>query len=207
MEIEMKYLLRDRKQADEILDDELVKAVQDEGSFETIDMLAVYYDTPDRKLTKEGIALRVRREGEYYVATMKDKGNSIEGMHKRKEINVRLSDEEMISSPDVTIFKESDAYEQLLSIAGKGKLSPVLSMEFERRQVRIDTGGAISVLSFDDGKIEAGEKVLPIMEMEIELYSGSEEELLGYGRKIADKFGLQPEDRSKFVRGYDLLDE
>ena len=201
----MKYLLRDRDQADEILSDEIVKNVEDEGSFETIDMLAIYYDTPDRKLTEEGIAIRVRKEGEFYVATMKDKGNSIAGMHKRQEINVRLSDEEMIQHPDVTIFAESDAYEQLLGIAGKQKLEPVLSMEFERRQVRVDTGNSISVLSFDDGKISAGGKTIPIMEMEIELYSGSEGELKEYGHKIADKYELEPEDRSKFARGYALF--
>ena len=205
MEIELKYLLRDRQQADEILNDELVKSVEDDGSFETIDMHAVYYDTPDHRLTDAGIAVRVRKEGEYYVATLKDKGNSIEGMHKRKEINVRLSDSEMISDPDVTIFRESDAYEQLLSIAGTGKLVPVLEMIFERRQVRVDTGGAISELSFDDGEIKAGGRKLPIMEMEAELYSGSEEELKEYGRKISEKFGLSYEDRSKFARGYDLL--
>lgn len=207
MEIEMKYLVRDRAQADEILNDEIVKSVEDEGSFETIDMYAVYYDTPDRKLTEAGIAVRVRREGGYYVATMKDKGNSIEGMHKRKEINVRLSDEEMIRKPDVTIFSESDAYEQLLDIAGKGKLVPVLSMIFERRQVRVDTGDAISMLSFDEGEIKAGSKALPIMEMEIELYSGSVDALKEYGAKIAEKFGLIAEDRSKFARGYALIDE
>ena len=201
----MKYLLRDRDQADEILSDEIVKNVEDEGSFETIDMLAIYYDTPDRKLTEEGIAIRVRKEGEFYVATMKDKGNSIAGMHKRQEINVRLSDEEMIQHPDVTIFAESDAYEQLLGIAGKQKLEPVLSMKFERRQVRVDTGNSISVLSFDDGKISAGGKTIPIMEMEIELYSGSEDELKEYGHKIADKYELEPEDRSKFARGYALF--
>ena len=205
MEIEMKYLVRDREQADEILDDEIVKSVEDEGSFETIDMYAVYYDTPDQKLTDAGIAVRVRREGEYYVATMKDKGNSIEGMHQRKEINVRLSDEALIKEPDVSIFSESDAYEQLLEIAGKEKLVPVLSMIFERREVRVDTGDAISMLSFDDGEIKAAGKTLPIMEMEIELYSGSVEGLKAYGRKIADKFGLIPEDRSKFARGYALL--
>ena len=207
MEIEMKYLVRDRAQADEILNDEIVKSVEDEGSFETIDMYAVYYDTPDRKLTEAGIAVRVRREGEFYVATMKDKGNSIEGMHKRKEINVRLSDEKMIREPDVTIFSESDVYEQLLGIAGKGKLVPVLSMIFERRQVRVDTGDAISMLSFDDGEIKAGSKTLPIMEMEIELYSGDVDALKEYGTKIAEKFGLTAEDRSKFARGYALIDE
>ena len=205
MEIELKYLLKDRDQADEIFADELVKDYEDKGSFETIDMQAIYYDTADRKLTAEGIALRVRKEGEDYVATMKDKGNSIEGMHKRKEINVRLSDDEMIKHPDVTIFKESDEYDQLVGIAGKGKLVPVLEMVFERRQVRVDTGNAISVLSCDDGSIRAGGKTVPIMEMEIELYSGDLEELKEYGQKIADKYGLVPEDRSKFARGYDLL--
>lgn len=205
MEIELKYLLRDRAQADEILNDELVKEVEDEGSEETIDMHAVYYDTADHKLTEAGIALRVRKEGEYYVATMKDKGNTIEGMHKRQEINVRLTDEEMIQHPDVTIFSESDAYEQLLEIAGKGKLLPVLEMKFERRQVRVDTGKAISVLSCDDGYISAGGKTLPIMELEIELYSGSLDELKEYGGRIAAKYDLKPEDRSKFARGYDLL--
>ena len=206
MEIEMKYLVRDREQADEILNDDIVKTVEDEGSFETIDMYAIYYDTTDRRLTDAGIALRIRREGEYYVATMKDKGNSIEGMHKRKEINVRLSDEKMINEPDVTIFSESDAYEQLLEIAGTGKLVPVLSMIFERREVRVDTGDAISMLSFDDGEIKAAGKTLPIMEMEIELYSGSVEALKEYGKKIAEKFGLVAEDRSKFARGYSLLE-
>ena len=205
MEVEMKYLLQDRRQADEILQDEIVQEVQDEGSFETIDMLAVYYDTPDRKLTEAGIAIRVRREGEFYVATMKDKGMSVGGMHKRQEINVRLSDEEMIKNPDVSIFKESDSYDKLLEIAGPGKLSPVLTMSFERRQVRVDTGNAISVLSFDDGRIEASNKSIPIMEMEIELYTGSEDELMEFGHKIAEKYALQPEDKSKFARGYELL--
>ena len=78
-------------------------------------------------------------------------------------------------------------------------------MVFERRQVRVDTGKAISVLSCDDGSIRAGGKTVPIMEMEIELYSGDLDELKEYGQKIADKYGLVPEDRSKFARGYDLL--
>lgn len=207
MEIEMKFLLGGRDQADEILSSDMVTEVTDEGSFETIDMLAIYYDTPDHRLTDAGIAVRVRKEGEYYVATMKDKGMSIEGMHKRKEINVRLSDQELIDHPDISIFRESDAYEELLRIAGTGKLTPVLEMKFERRQVRVDTGDAISVLSFDDGEITAGEKKLPIMEMELELYSGSEDELESYGRKLAEKYGLTAEDRSKFARGYALLTE
>jgi inorganic triphosphatase YgiF len=43
--------------------------------------------------------------------------------------------------------------------------------------------------------------------MEIELYSGSVDALKEYGAKIAEKFSLIAEDRSKFARGYALIDE
>lgn len=206
MEIELKYLLKDRNEADRILEDDIVSGVKDPDSFETLDMHAVYYDTEDLALTKSGIAIRVRREGEYYVATMKDKGTSASGLHRRREINVRLDNKAMIEEPDVTIFSESEEYEELLMIAGKDKLTPLLEMEFERRQVKIDTGSSISELSVDDGVMKANGKELPIMELELELYSGDEEEMTRFGEKLAEKYSLTPEDRSKFARAFALIE-
>jgi len=204
MEIELKYLLKDRAQADRIFSDEAVKQAEDEKSFETIDMHSVYYDTAAHDLTEAGIAVRVRKEGDLYVATMKDRGESAEGMHRREEINVRLSDDRMITSPELSIFSESSEYERILGITGGKKLVPVLEMKFERRQVRLDTGGSISELSADDGRIIAGEKSLPLMELELELYSGSEQDMEDFGRDLAERYGLVPEDKSKFQRGYEL---
>ena len=207
MEIELKYLLKDRAQADAIFEDEIVKAIEDEKSFESVDMHSVYFDTVDHSLTKAGISVRVRKEGEDYVATMKNKGESENGMHRREEFNVRLDDRSMIESPDISIFDDTGEYENLLMIAGKDKLLPVLEMRFERREVRIDTGNAISVLSADDGEIIAGDKSIPLMELEIELYSGDEKEMMAFGEKLAAKYGLEPEDKSKFQRGYELATE
>ena len=41
--------------------------------------------------------------------------------------------------------------------------------------------------------------------MEIELYSGDQEELTALGDKVAAKYGLVPEERSKFARGLRLM--
>lgn len=205
MEVELKYLLRDRKQADDVFADPMVKDIACEGTFETIGMDAVYYDTPGRKLTEAGIAVRVRKEGGSYVATMKDKGSSAAGMHRRTEVNVDLDDSYDTAHPDISIFRGSEVYDRLCDAAGSEELVPVLEMAFERRQVKVDTGKSVSVLSCDDGEIKAAGRSLPIMELEIELVSGDEADLIEYGKKIAEKYGLKAEDRSKFARGYDLL--
>ena len=71
--------------------------------------------------------------------------------------------------------------------------------------MRIDTGRSISELSIDVGKIICGENTAPISEMEIELYSGDEEDMIALGQRISAKYDLLAEDRSKYKRGLDLI--
>ena len=51
-------------------------------------MMAIYYDTPDRRLHRERISYRVRREGERYIATIKAQGGAKDGIHQRLEWNI-----------------------------------------------------------------------------------------------------------------------
>ena len=53
--------------------------------------------------------------------------------------------------------------------------------------------------------MSAMEKVAPISEMEIELYSGEEEDMKALGDDVAEKYGLIAENTSKFKRGLDLM--
>lgn len=205
MEIELKYLLGDEEKADEIFADEFVNQIKDEKAEEKIDMDAVYYDTEERSLTEQKIAFRVRKEGEQYIATLKWDGTSDNGMHKRQEINVPVSDEKFAVSPDATIFSQSEMSEVLEAIIGSKKLNPLIEVKFTRRLIRLDTGKSISELSIDIGKIKANGKTIPISELEIELFSGNEEDIVGIGNKIAQKYDLHPENKSKFERGYELL--
>ncbi len=75
--------------------------IKDKNSDEEIEMHAVYFDTEDRRLYREGMAFRVRKEGNKLVATLKWNGTSEDGMHKREEINVPVDDEEKLKMPDI----------------------------------------------------------------------------------------------------------
>lgn len=44
-------------------------------------------------------------------------------------------------------------------------------------------------------------------ELEVELYSGDEEDMKALGALIADKYGLISEDKSKYKRGLELLQQ
>ena len=160
-----------------------------------------------RQLYREGIVFRVRKEGEKLVATLKWNGSSEEGMHKREEINVPVSDEAKLTTPDIQIFNQSEMCGILEELVGERKLMPIMNMFFTRRQMRVDTGKSINEISVDVGMIVCGGKTEPISELEVELYSGDEEDMKALGALIADKYGLISEDKSKYKRGLELLQQ
>lgn len=206
MEIELKYTIEDEDTAKAIFQDPYIEMIKDKQTEEDIDMHAVYFDTEDRRLYREGIAFRVRKEGEILQATLKWNGSSEDGMHKREEINVPVDDESKLHTPDVEIFEQSDMCDVLKDIVGARTLLPMMETDILRRQVRIDTGKSISELSIDKGEVKCCGKSAPILELEIELFSGDEEDMKALGEELATKFGLKAENTSKFKRGLDLMD-
>lgn len=205
MEIELKYHIDDPKKINEIFLDPEICRIKDENTDETVEMHAVYFDTEDRRLHREAIAFRVRKEGSRLIATLKWNGSSDEGMHKREEINVPVTDERKLYQPDIHIFDQSQMCEELERIVGARTLHPVIEVYFNRRQARLDSGSCICEISADLGEIRCGEKTAPISELELEFYSGDEEEMTVLGQSIAERFQLTWENRSKFKRGLDLL--
>ena len=204
MEIELKYRLKDRSQIEEILSDERVLQYMDPDSREELHMEAAYFDTQERRLNREGITFRVRRENEKLVGTLKWNGTSDDGMHIREEINVPNLEESKFESPDPEVFCQSDMCDRLKTIIGQRTLEREVFVKYERSQVRLDTGKVICELSFDDGKVfRKGEEGI-ILEMEIELYSGSKAEMEAFGAYLAEKYGLTTENRSKFRQGLEL---
>jgi len=206
MEIELKYAIDHEAVAEEIFQDPYIQMIKDKQTEESIDMHAVYFDTEDRRLYREGIAFRVRKEGDIMQATLKWNGSSEDGMHKREEINAPVDDAEKLNTPDVEIFAQSEMCEVLKGLVGQRKLLPMMETDIVRHQVRIDTGKSISELSVDKGEVRANGKSAPILEMEIELFSGDEEDMKALGEELAKKFGLRAENISKFKRGLDLME-
>lgn len=207
MEIELKYHIDNEDLANSIFEAEEILAITDANSDESIIMRAVYFDTEDKRLSRELMAFRVRREGSKLVATLKWNGQSEDGMHVREEINIPVNDESKLENPDIDIFLETPMYDNLKHIIGNRSLDKVIEVDIIRRQVRLDTGKSICELSYDNGKVLAGDKEGIISEMELELYSGDRGDMEDLGMQIAQKYGLVAENKSKFRQGLELLEE
>jgi len=206
LEIELKYKIHDKSQLKEIMGDSDLKAIEEKGSHEEIYMKAAYFDTKDGVLSKNDIAFRVRMEGVKVVGTLKWNDSNNGGLYTREEINVPINSAICFLNPDPAIFKESDMGKDLLELLNGRPLCCVLEMKFLRNRRRIDTGKAICELSLDEGEIITDYGNAVIREMEIELYSGEQSDMIRIGQKIAGKYGLEPELESKYARGLKLIE-
>lgn len=204
MEIELKYLFDDEASKDAIFNDKYISKVKDDGSETVTPMRAVYLDTQEGALRKKEMAFRVRHEYSKFVATLKWGGSAEEGLHVRGELNVPV-DEGFLETPTLEVFKGSEIYDEIADIAGSGKLIPVMEMNYVRREIRLDTGLSIDVLSVDEGEIKTANGTLPILELEIELYIGNKDDMIALGRKLEEKYHLKRGNRSKYQRGLELL--
>ncbi len=204
MEIELKYFFEDETSKDAIFNDKYIQKIMDEGSEAVIPMRAIYLDTAGGALMKKGMAFRARFEGPKCVATLKWGGSAEDGLHIRGELNVAV-EESFADNPTIEVFRGSEIYDEIAEAVGDEKLIPVMEMNYVRREVRVDTGSSISVLSVDEGEIKTAKGNLPILELEIELYTGDQEDMIALGRKLEEKYRLKRGNRSKYQRGLELL--
>ena len=207
MEIELKYKIETIEQADRILADVWLKHLAETSEPEIVRMKAAYFDAGDLTLIKHNVAFRIRSEGDRTLATLKwrEDDEGISGLYVRSEINIPVSDQACYFNPDPTIFKESAEGKDLLDLLDGRPLVNIFDMIFTRKRFRIDYGRSIIEIASDEGAIVAGSESAPIRELEIELYSGDKEDLLAVGNRLADKYSLVPELKTKFARGVELL--
>lgn len=201
MEIELKYAINDNETAMRIWEDEDLKKLEEPETRETVFMKATYFDTEDYDLCENDMAYRVRREGDRLIASLKWGGKNEGALHTREEINIPVID----THPNPVTFEESDVGKDLIRIIGGKPLRSIIEMHIERRRFRIDTQSSLLEVSVDSGEIVTEKGSSPICEVEIELFSGEQEDLLEAGQQLVDKYGVVSEKRSKFYRGLVLL--
>ncbi len=206
MEIEFKYAVPSRELADNIWEDPYIGSLSDASTAESVVMKAIYFDTDDGDLVKNNIALRVRSEGEMSFATLKWGGKKTkDGLHQREEINIPVSDQSSFFNLDPSIFKETPVGDKLMELVSGKILNNLLEMRFLRRRKRVTYKNTVLEIALDNGSIICDNGEVPIMELEIELFAGSEEELAQFGAELTSKFGITPKDSSKFKDGLRLL--
>lgn len=179
-------------------------------------LVSTYFDTPKRKLRKNGWILRVRQVGEGWVQTIK-KGEEGAGLFDRKEWEVPVEgpqpDREAIAA---TPLKE------LLGARQLGKLEPVFRTDVERSAwlrasdgsepgqadwlLRPGASKAAIEIALDDGEILAGSASEPIFELELELKDGKVSALFDTAREIAKRVAVRIGVTTKPERGFALAD-
>ena len=200
METEFKFNVKDPSVFDSIVENAEINKIGLEA-VETIDMHASYFDTPENDFRKRGIAYRIRQENERITATIKWDVNVSDGLHRREEFNLVVNDERFAENPDIDLFVSSEAYDVLYEAACNKKLVKVVTMDYTRRQFKVDTGKSISCISIDEGTLHHVDGTeIPVCELEVEWYYGDEKDFINLANLIQEKYELENEDRSKLQR-------
>ena len=164
-----------------------------------------YYDTPDRDLASAKVALRLRRDGEQFIQTLKSRGQSVAGLSERNEWDWYLDKAKL----DIKKLGD-DCWPASLADLDKKTLKPIFTTDFVREKAEIAWGrGKTRVVieaALDLGQVKAGKQSEEICELELELRQGEPEALLELAAELAADLPLMPCDISKAERGYRLFD-
>ncbi len=190
VEVELKFQIPTaRRQA-------LLKALDPKKS-EKIQLQAKYFDTPDRKLSQSGAALRQRLEGTRWIQTLKAAGKShIERFEHNHDFG-ELSEAPIL---DLSIYSAgSEAYQILQGALGSdlGKLQLQFETDIARTLRVIEYEDAEIEVSLDVGAVRTLSNEQEIHEVEFELKKGSIQTLLSFSAEWVKKYQLWLDVRSK----------
>jgi inorganic triphosphatase YgiF len=161
-------------------------------------LVTTYFDTPKLALKDRGLALRVRRDGDRHVQTLK--AAQVEGptVRRRREYEAEVPS----NRPDLTLIDHKSIKRFLRR--GKAPLQPVFTSEIERDEIPLRFAGSDIALAFDVGEIRSGDRVEDVCEAELELKSGSPAQLIELALALNEQVPLRVEGRTKADRGYRL---
>ncbi|MDP3822130.1 MAG: CYTH and CHAD domain-containing protein [Burkholderiales bacterium] len=166
----------------------------------SIALRALYFDTPDRRLARAGLALRLRKEGTHWVQTLKGHGASA---MDRLEHELRL--DATRGTPRLDTARHDGTPLAHALAAALGDAAAALTVAYETDVLRtlrlVRHQGALVEVAFDVGEIVAGANRMPVCELEFELKRGPVAALLGLVARWLPRHGLWLDVRSKAEQG------
>ncbi|MBS7662452.1 inorganic triphosphatase [Pseudomonas lalucatii] len=178
---------------------------RNKSGWEQRELFNQYFDTAERDLAQAKVALRLRRDGEQFIQTLKTRGQSVAGLSERNEWDWYLSKAKLeLKRLDDSCWPAS------LAALDKKQLKPLFTTDFVRQRAEIAWGrGKAKVVieaALDLGQVVAGGQQEEICELELELRQGEPAALLELAAELAADLPLMPCDISKAERGYRLFD-
>lgn len=159
---------------------------------------SIYFDTPERKLSRARAALRLRRVGRRWLQAFKCE--RAPGARGEWEVVVPRGTLEVARLPLPEIRNASGIDPASI----QRRLKPLFETRFTRRAANVRLPAATLEVALDRGSILAGRRREPILELEIELKSGAPAAMLRYAHTLVQPLGLQLSLASKAERGYRL---
>ena len=207
-EIELKFLVPEYK-VDSLMRQAKIK------SSNTTQLAAHYYDTVDNTLAQAGMALRIRKEGDTWVQTLKSNGD---GMASRGEQNDILDDSQVTEAleadslyPDLSVYEKLGVEQMVLNSSQEevsDKLNCLYITDVERTTRMIKGSNGVIEMAYDEGTVIHGENAeisQPILEVEFELLEGEVSFLFEVAKTWCKRYNLCLSTVTKAERGGLLL--
>ncbi|MEO4159597.1 MULTISPECIES: CYTH and CHAD domain-containing protein [Acinetobacter] len=194
VEVELKFQLPESKK-------KTVQQYLKKHKAKNIHLQAKYYDTPDRLLAKNGMALRLRKEDDQWVQTFKAAGQS--HLHRvEEETHLGVCDQE----PDLNLelYQDNKVVTDLIN-AALGTQAEKLSLQFETDVQRtyhvFEADNTAIEVCLDDGVVKTADAQSVICEVEFELKQGAVKTLIQFAQQWINRYSLWLDVRSKAERG------
>lgn len=185
-EFELKYAATEEAQA---------SIRKNYGPWRQIRMESTYFDTPNGDLSQRHITLRLRKENDETVCTVKTPlpdGSRGEWECTAADIAEGVGRLVALGAPEI------------VAQLAEGGLIPKCGAQFTRFAVTVSTADGEAELALDSGILLGGIRQIPLCEIEVELKSGSDEAAVAFAQTIKAQYGLTEEHRSKFRRALAL---
>jgi triphosphatase len=176
--------------------------------------LTIYFDTSDRYLLQQRLALRLRKgESDSYLLGLKGFGSTQSGVAKRLEW------EQLLTNPPNNFYSGLH-YSDIVPGFVRDRLDglfvnkelmagfsffPLLESDIKRETCLLDlVDGTRVEIALDWGVVRANGREVGIGEIEIEKVSGSLDVMQYFAGELATRYNLQLSEHSKFSLGLSL---
>lgn len=159
---------------------------------------SIYFDTPDGKLRKAALSLRIRESDGKRIQTVKAHRGSAAGLFARSEWEQSVND-------DVPILCDSTPIRAQLGEATDA-ITSVFEVRIDRYTWFMNEGGTSIELVLDRGEAVVCERRSSICEIELELKSGAPAALFALARKIDTAAPARLGVLTKAERGHRLTE-
>lgn len=169
-----------------------------------------YFDTPDRRLLRAGMVLRLREQGGCAVLTFKVRDDATSpGAPGNDPVHRRIELEQQVSDPGAVLggaIPGGPALDALRSRMGDVRLAPGLAAVNDRHTLLLSRGGNPEFeLVLDDVRFTGPGGTAQVLELEVEGIGGSHKALRAIAAWLARRFDLTPAGPSKYILGMELV--